>query len=151
MNSGTLGSERRRAMWLGTATMAVVTILAAVARKKAGADAAAVAGGIYVFGVLAIAWLTARITPYPRWSWFASAGVVSTALVVAAVAFTSPAQVKTWTATAWMMPWLFLIFTLSPQPKAGWCAPSSVWSGPVMIGVSVIYSAILLVSCWLTR
>lgn len=142
--------ERIRTLWLGTATMAVITILAAVMRKSAGADAAVVVAGIYGFGVIAMAWLTARATPYPRWSWYTAAGINVLALVVAAVAFPSPSQVKTWMSTAWMYPWLFLVFGFTPASAVGACSPGSARSGRVLIVVSVVYSLILLGACWLT-
>jgi hypothetical protein len=139
-----------RTMWLGTATMAVITILAAVVRKSAGADAAVVVAGIYALGVIAIAWLTSRTTPYPRWSWFSAAGINVLALIVAAVAFPSPSQVKTWMSTAWMYPWLFLVFGYTVGPAAGACAPGSTRSGRLLIVVSIAYAIILLGACWLT-
>jgi hypothetical protein len=149
MNSAdTIRAERTRTMWLGTAMLAAVTILGAVARKAAGADAAVVVALIYVVGMFAIAWLTARGAAYPRWAWFASAGVLTLALIGSAVAFPSPPQVKTWTSMAWMMPWLFLVLGLTPLPASGWCSPR--WAGPLLIGVSVVYSAILIGACWLT-
>jgi hypothetical protein len=146
MNAGPITRpDRVRTMWLGTATMAVITILAAIARKSAGADAAVVVAGIYGVGVLAIAWLTSRTTSYPRWSWFAAAGINVVAIVVAAVLFPSPSQVKTWMSTAWMYPWLFLVFSSTPGPATGRCAPS----GRLLLVVSVAYAVILLGACFL--
>lgn len=151
MNTGdSLRAERTRTMWLGTATLLLITLLGTFGRRAAGADAAAVVALVYGAGVFAIAWLTMRATAYPRWSWFAAAGVMATALAVAAVAFPSPSQVKTWTSTAWMMPWLFLVLGLTPGPATGWCSPRAPWGGLLLIGLSLVYSGILFAACWFT-
>jgi hypothetical protein len=147
----TIRAERMRTMWLGTGALLLVTILGAVVRASAGSHAAAMVALVYGVGVFAMAWLAARATAYPRWAWFASAGVFALALATTALLFHSPAQVKTWTSMAWMMPWLFLVLGLTPGPKAGWCSPRSPWAGLLLIGVSVVYSAILIGACWLTR
>ncbi len=140
--------ERVRTLWLGTATMAVITILGAIIRKSSGADAAVAVAVVYGVGVIAMAWLTARATPYPRWSWYGASGVIVLAIIAAAVLFPSPSQVKTWTSTAWMMPWIFLVFGFTPA-GANACAPGTVRGGRLLIVVSVVYSLILLGACWL--
>jgi hypothetical protein len=149
MNTGDfLRTERVRTMWLGTAMLLLITLLGAFVRKSAGADAAGVVVLVYGVGVLAMAWLTARVSAYPRWAWYAAASVLAVALVITAVAFPSPSQVKTWTSMAWMMPWLFLVLGLTPGPATGWCSPRSPWSGPLLIGLSVVYAFILIGACW---
>lgn len=72
-------------------------------------------------------------------------------LVVAALAWPTPAQVKEWTSLAWMFPWLHLVTALSPSPATGACSARAAWSGPVLLGTSVVFSSILLVVGWLTR
>ena len=148
--SPTTRPERVRTLWLGTATMAAITILAAVVRKSAGADAALAVACIYSFGTLSMAWLTARSTPYPRWSWYSAAGILVLAIIAAGVLFPSPSQVKTVTSTAWMMPWLFLVFGFTPAAAVGACSPGSAASGRMLIGVSLVYALILLGALWLT-
>lgn len=142
--------ERVRTLWLGTAAMAFIVIAAAIVQKSAGADAAVAVAGIYSLGIAAIAWLTARATPYPRWSWFGAAGILVSAIVLAAALFPSPSQVKTWTSTAWMMPWLFLVFGTTPGSSVAACDPATPRGGRLLIVVSVIYSLILLGALLLT-
>lgn len=151
MSSETSGSsERRRTMWLGCATLALITIVGAIAQKKTGANAA-VAACVYGGGTLVMAWVTAKTTAYPRWAWFAAAAVLVAAIVVAAMRLPEPAQVKSWTSTAWMLPWLFLVSALSPAPATGRCSPRAAWSGPLLVGTSVAFSSILLAAWWMTR
>jgi hypothetical protein len=138
-------------MWLGCATLALTTIGAIAVQRTAGANAALAVAGIYGAGALVMAWLASRSTAYPRWAWFGSAGVFASALVVAALAWPAPAQVKDWTSTAWLFPWLHLVTATSPAPATGACAARGSWSGPVLVGTSVVYSSILLVVGWLNR
>jgi hypothetical protein len=138
--------DRKRLMLLGCAMLALITIAAVFVRKTGGGGAMAVAC-IYGGGTLAMALLTARATTYPRWAWFASAGVIVLTLVVAALLMPSRLQVKEWSSTAWMMPWWFLVSASSPARASGVCATR----GPLLVGVSVVFSGILLGACWLTR
>jgi len=143
--------DRQRTMWIGVGLLALITIGGAFVQRQAGANAAVAAACIYGGGVLAMAWLTARSTAYPRWAWFASAGVMVLALGVAAVQMPGHAEMKEWTSMAWMLPWLFLIMVLSPARVSGWCSPRSAWSGPLLVGMSALYSSILLVAAWISR
>ena len=143
-------SERLRTMWLGCATLALTMLAGAFVQKTAGTSAAAGAC-VYGGGTLLMAWLTARATAYPRWAWFAAAGLLVLTLVVAAVQMPAPAQVKAWTSTAWMLPWLFLTTAVSPVPATGWCPPRAAWSGPLLVGMSALFSSILLGVWWLAR
>src|SRR5580765_6010092 len=127
--------ERQRTMWIGVGLLALITIGGALVQRQAAANAAVAAACIYGGGVLAMAWLTARSTAYPRWAWFASAGVMVLALGIAAVRMPGHAEMKEWTSLAWMLPWLFLILMLSPARLSGWCSPRSAWSGPLLVGM----------------
>ena len=148
MSSETLGrAERRRTMLLGCATLMVMTLVGALVQKTSGANAVT-AAWIYGGGTLLMAWITARTTAYPRWAWFAAAGVLVGTLVIAAVRLPAPAQVKAWTSTAWMLPWLFLVTASSPAPATGPCSPQRAWSGPLLVGTSAVFSLILL-GVWL--
>jgi hypothetical protein len=138
-------------MWLGVGLLALITIGGAFVQRQAGASAAAATAFVYGGGVLAMAWLTSRATPYPRWAWFASAGVMVLALGVAAVRLPGHAEMKEWTSMAWMLPWLFLIMVLSPARVSSWCSPRSAWSGPLLVGMSALYSSILFVPDWIRR
>ena len=150
MTSGEVDrSDRRRTMWLGVGLLLVITLGGAVVQRQAGANAAVAAACIYGGGVIAMAWLTARATAYPRWAWFASAGVMVMALVIAATRLPGHADMKEWTSMAWMLPWVFLTMMMSP-PRAGWCSPRAAWSGPLLVGMSAVYSSILLVAAWLS-
>ena len=152
MSSETFGRmHRRRTMWLGCATMALITIAGALVQRTAVANAAVALACVYGGGVFVMAWLTSRTTEYPRWSWFASAGVVALAFALAAILMPAPAQVKEWTSIAWMLPWLYLMMALSPTPTTGRCSPRAPWSGPLLVGVSVVFSSILLGAWWLAR
>ena len=144
-------SQRRRTMWLGCATLMLTTIAAVAVQRTAGAHAALAVAGVYAAGALVMAWLASRSTDHPRWAWFGSAGVFASALVVAALAWSAPAQVKDWASMAWMFPWLHLVTALSPAPATGACAARGAWRGPVLVGTSVVYSSILLVVGWLNR
>ena len=144
-------SDRRRTMWLGCATLALTTIAAVTVQRMAGANAAMAVAATYGAGAIVMAWLASRSTAHPRWAWFASAAVFSSALVVAAIAWPAPAQVKDWASMAWMFPWLHLVTALSPAPATGACAARGAWRGPVLVGTSVVYSSILLVVGWLNR
>jgi len=143
--------DRRRTMWLGCATLALTTIAAVTVQHAAGANAALAVAGTYGAGAIVMAWIASRSTAYPRWAWFGSAGVFASALVVAALAWPAPAQVKDWTSTAWLFPWLHLVTALSPTPATGACAGRGAWGGPLLVGTSVVYSSILLVVGWLNR
>ena len=142
---------RRRTIWLGCATLALTTIAAVAVQRTAGANAALAVAGVYVTGAFVMAWLASRATDHPRWAWFGSAGVFASALVVAALAWPAPAQVKDWASMAWMFPWLHLVTALSPAPATGVCAARGAWRGPVLVGTSLVYSSFLLVVGWLTR
>ena len=152
MNSGASNrSQRRRTMWLGCATLALIMLGGVVMQRGSGAGSAMAVAGVYGGGALVMAWLTWRSTAYPRWAWFGSAGVFALALAVAALAWPAPAQVKEWAGMAWMLPWLHLATALSPAPATGACAARSAWSGPLLVGTSVVFSSILLVVGWLHR
>jgi hypothetical protein len=138
-------------MWLGCAWLALMTILGAFVQRKAGAHAAVMVAGVYSVGVLGMAWLTSRVTEYPRWAWFASAGVFVLTLAAAAARFPAPAQVKEWVSMAWMLPWLYLVMASSPAPAKGWCSPRAAWGGPLLLGMSAVFSSILLVVSELNR
>lgn len=144
-------SERRRVLWLGCAALATITLAGAFAPRAAGANAAAVAAGVYACGSIGMAWLTSRATAFPRWAWFASSGVFALTLLVAAAWWPARAQVKDRTSTAWMLPWLYLVMALSPTPATGWCSARAPWSGPLFLGTSAMLSLILLGSWWLTH
>ena len=151
MTSGDVNrSDRRTTMWLGVALLSLITIGGAFVQRNAGTNAAVAAACIYGGGVIAMAWLTARTSAYPRWAWFASAGVMVVALGVAALGM--PAHtVKEWTNLAWMLPWVFLVMSSSPARASGACSPRAAWSGPLLVGMSAMYSSILLVAAWLSR
>jgi hypothetical protein len=138
-------------MWLGCATLALTTIAAFTVQRAAGANVAMAVAATYGAGAIVMAWLASRSTAHPRWAWFASAGVFALSLVVAAIAWPAPAQVKDWASMAWMFPWLHLVTALSPVPATGACAARGAWRGPVLVGTSVVYSSILLVVGWLNR
>jgi len=138
--------DRKRLMLLGCVMLALITI-AAVFVRKTSADGAMAVACIYGGGTLAMAVLTARVTPYPRWAWFASAGVIVLTLVVAAVLMPSRVQVREWSSTGWMMPWWFLVSASSPARATGVCATR----GSLLVGVSAVFSGILLGACWFTR
>jgi hypothetical protein len=138
-------------MWLGCAALALTTFAAVAVQRAAGPNAAMAVAGTYGAGAFVMAWLASRSTDHPRWAWFGSAGVFASALVVAALAWPAPAQVKDWASMAWMFPWLHLVTALSPAPATGACAARGAWRGPVLVGTSVVYSSILLVVGWLTR
>jgi len=138
-------------MWLGVGLLALITIAGAFVQRQAGANAAAAAALIYGSGVVAMAWLTSRVTPYPRWAWFASAGVMVLALLVAAARLPGHAAMKEWTSVAWMLPWVYLTMMMAPARASGWCSPRSAWAGPLLVGMSAVYSSILLVAAWISR
>jgi len=143
--------DPRRTMWLGVALLALITIAGAFVQRQAGANAAATVALIDGGGVVAMAWLTSRVTAYPRWAWFASAGVMVLALGIAAVRLPGHAAMKEWASMAWMLPWVYLIMMMTPARVSGWCAPRSAWAGPLLVGMSAVYSSILLVAAWLSR
>jgi hypothetical protein len=143
--------DRRRTMWLSVGLLALITISGAFVQRQGGTNAAAAAACIYGGGVLAMALLTARATAYPRWAWFASAGVMVMALGIAATRMPGHAVMKEWTSMAWMLPWVFIIMSLSPSRVSGWCSPRAAWSGPLLVGMSAMYSSILLIAAWLSR
>ena len=144
-------AHRRRTLWLGCATLLLTTLSGVVVQRLAGPNAAMAVASNYGAGAIVMGWLTSRSTDYPRWAWFGSAGVFALALVVAALAWPAPAQVKDWTSMAWMFPWLHLVTALSPAPSTGVCSARGAWGGPLMFGTSVVFSSILLVTAWLTR
>ena len=144
-------SHRRHTMWLGSAALALTTISGAVLQRVAGPNSAMAVACVYGGGALVMAWLTARSTEYPRWAWFGSAGVFALTLVVAALALPAPAQVKEWTSLAWMLPWMHLVMALSSVPATGACSARAAWSGPLLVGTSVVFSSILLAVGWLHR
>ena len=144
-------SDRRSTMWLGMGLLTLITVGGAFVQRNAGANAAVAAASIYGGGVIAMAWLTSRATAYPRWAWFASAGLMVVALGVAAVGMPGHAEMKEWTSMAWMLPWVFLIMSLSPSRTSGACSPRAAWSGPLLVGMSAVYSSILLVAAWLSH
>lgn len=143
--------NRRRTIWLGCAALAATTLSAALLRHAAGANAAMAVAATYGIGTFAMAWITSRTTQYPRWAWFGSAAVFASTLVIAALAWPAPEQVKDWSTMAWMFPWLHLTTALSARPATGACSARGPWGGPLIIGTSVIFSSILLVAAWLTR
>ena len=152
MTSGDVNrSDRRSTMWLSVALLALITIGGAFVQRNAGANAAVAAACVYGGGVIAMAWLTARATAYPRWAWFASAGVMVVALGVAAIRMPGHAEMKEWTSMAWMLPWVFMVMGWSPARVSGWCSPRAAWSGPLLVGMSTVYSSILLVAAWLSH
>jgi hypothetical protein len=136
---------------MGVGLLALITLGGAFVQRQAGANAAVAAACIYGGGVIAMAWLTARATAYPRWAWFASAGVMVLALAVAAVRLPGHQEMKEWTSMAWMLPWVFLVMGLSPARVSGWCSARSAWRGPLLVGMSAVYSSILLVAAWISR
>jgi len=151
MSSGDVDrSDRRRATWMGVGLLALITLGGAFVQRQAGANAAVAAACIYGGGVIAMAWLTARATAYPRWAWFASAGVMILALAFAAVRLPGHQEMKQWTSMAWMLPWVFLMM-MSSTRVSGWCAPRAAWGGPLLVGMSAVYSSILLVAAWISR
>jgi hypothetical protein len=100
---------------------------------------------------MGMAWLTSRVTEYPRWAWFASAGVFVLTLAAEAARFSAPAQVKDWMSIAWMLPWLYLVMALSPARATGWCSPRAAGGGPLLLGMSAVFSGILLTVSELNR
>jgi len=151
MSSGEVDrSDRRRTLWLGVGLLLLITLSGAFVQRQAGANAAVAAACIYGGGVITMAWLTARATAYPRWAWFASAGVMVMALAIAATRLPGHAEMKEWTSMAWMLPWVFLVM-MSPTRVSGWCSPRAAWGGPLLVGMSAVYSSTLLVAAWLSR
>jgi len=143
--------NRRRTILLACAALAATTLSAAFLQGAAGPNAALAVAATYGAGAFVMAWITSRATEYPRWAWFGSAGVFALALVVAALAWPAPSQVKDWSTMAWMFPWLHLTTALSSPPAKGACSPGGAWSGPLILGTSIVFSSILLVAAWLTR
>jgi len=130
-------------MWIGTLILSVMTIGGALVRRNAGADAAIAVAWIYELGTIAVAAVTMRASRYPRWAWIATAGILSLALVIGAVTAQGPRELKNWVASAWMMPWLLLVMSLS-RASAKSCETRSASAGFWLIGISIVFSSILL-------
>jgi hypothetical protein len=100
--------------------------------------------GLGTAGTFLMAWLVSRRSAYPRWAWYATAGVMSAALILSVFVAPDP---EAWKGdvrpTAWMLPWFLLIMGLTPPRRSGICAPSDRRSGWIMVGTGVVLSVIL--------
>jgi hypothetical protein len=136
-------SERRRAMWLGNGALLVLMITGVIMRRSAGADAGVALAWLYGIGTMAIAAITARATEYPRWAWFGTAAVLALALVAGALTSSGPIEAKEWASTAWMIPWIVLLMSITPSPRSGWCSPGARWGGAFLMGFGVVFAMLL--------
>jgi hypothetical protein len=145
MNENTLDrASRKRTMWAGVALLFVVTIGGVILRRAAGPDAMLALAYVYGAGTIAMAWLMARTTRYPRWAWFTIAAVMALALV-ASVARQEPRWAKEWQSLAWMFPWWFLLFSSGDTgAKRGWCAPAGRWAGAILVGSGLLFTFLAL-------
>jgi hypothetical protein len=137
-------STRLRIVWLGAALLLVITAGGAMARRALGPGSTLPIAAAYGLGTFAMAWLTARVAPYPRWAWIATAGVMAFGLLISAVALPG-SEAKEWHTMAWMFPWLFLALSgVSPRVGSGVCTTAGLRGGLMLLGIGMLYVVLLL-------
>ena len=141
---------RMRTMWVAMPWFLAIALGAAIVRRSIAPDSALLVAAIYAIGTIGMAWVTRRATEYRPLPWFATAGLMGLALVLAAIIGPRPAQAEDLMGLGWMFPFLFLYLGTTPGPKVGWCAPGSSAGGWLLVGIGLVYTAILWAVTWLT-
>jgi len=150
MNAATYHDEPRRpgrgAYWgaLGL-LLAIVLGTSALGRIEPMTwTAASAIAGVGAAGIFAMAWLMQGRTPYPRWAWWTTAGVMSGALLTSlAVADHPVVWEENVRMGASMLPW-FLLMMGTTRSRKGICSPAHARSGWIMVGTGLLMSGILL-------
>jgi hypothetical protein len=118
--------------------------------RTASAESVAAAATVVGAGTVLMAWLVAPITSYPRSAWMIAAGLVGAGILVGALVTPDPAQ---WTRAMkpmiWLYPWYFLLSATVRPPRKGWCAPTSPWSGRVLVGAGAALGGMAALLPWL--
>lgn len=130
------------ALYLGS-TLGAVLIL----RGTPSATEAMGAAALTAAATLAMAWLFAAPSGYPRWSLIASAGAMSAGLLIGAALAPSAAAWDDGTAgLRWMLPWYFMVLgSITPRATKGICAPGHSAAPWILVGVGFAMGAAVVV------
>ena len=148
-------TNRQPAVWtlLSAGVVLGVTILSGAWIAKHGAptgERVAVIAGLVALGTMACAALGTRSTPYPKWAYWATAGMMSGVVMLSAL-FMSPER---WLAdtrqSVWMVPWFFMMLASVPAQRTtrGVCATAGPRAGWILMGAGMLLTGILLLPSW---
>lgn len=147
--------NRQRAVWtqLSAGVVMAVTILAGAWIAKHGAptgDRVALVAAFVALGTMACAALGARSTPYPTWAYWATAGMMSGAVMLSALFMTPERWLADTRQSLWMVPWFFMMLASVPARRTtrGLCATTGPRAGWILMGVGMLLTGILLLPSW---
>jgi hypothetical protein len=138
---------RRKIMWGGLGLLFTFTVAAVLVGRLTPVTQGAVLtmAGLSAAGTLAMAWLMARGSGAPRWSWWATGGIMATGILLTVFLVADPAEWKrTVNVSTWMLPWFLLVMGTTRARKAPDCGPARARSGRVMLGTGLVLTVILL-------
>jgi hypothetical protein len=109
------------------------------------------AAGATAAGTVVMALLLARVSSYPRWSWFGAAGILAVSDLLGTLVFPlAEAWKEAIHPQVWMHPWLFMVLALViPSRGTGICSTSSRWAGWMLIGIALLLGGIDFVTGWI--
>lgn len=141
-------------IWIAVGVMAVSTVGSMALSKAVPLTGSAIALSTWITAasVMAIAAVMAPATPYPRWSHWASAGVLAAWVLVGPRLAGSP---EAWKADVrenmWFMPWFMLTAASMPRRLEGACPTVGMRAGWIMVAASVFLGGILMLAEQIAR
>jgi hypothetical protein len=137
--------NRRSTVWLGAGILLITTLASALIGRgqPVTRDLVMATAAIVALGTFAIGWVNSRVSPYPRWIWFASATAMGL-VVMAGAAMVEPAKwVDDVRPTTWMLPWFLLTWGSVSPAKSGLCAPGHPRTAWIMVVGSLLLATFL--------
>ncbi len=118
---------------------------AALTRRTAVSESGVFAATpLAVLGLLAIAALNVRHTPYPKRAYLSMVAIMGAAVLITPVLAASP---ESWAErtrdTIWLFPWILVFWSFMPAPRRGICAADSRYIGWLMIGTALLLGAVV--------
>ena len=135
-------------LWIGLGVYALTMLASAlvVRERPTPMPNVVLATVLSALGVLGMALVFARSTPYARWAHWTSALVFAGWTLASPWIAGSPAA---WTEGArlnlWMMPWFVMITAaVGPRRTTGVCATSGSRAGAILVGASLVIGGFLM-------
>lgn len=135
-----------RTTLMGVGILLVTQLGATIVGKWSGFSplGVTVAAGLMVSGLVAIAVLNLKHTPYPRWAYLGMVAIMVATTLFPMVSAGSPESwAKQMRESLWIFPSYLLLLSYMPPSKRRVCAPNSPYVGWLMVGTAVVLGVIL--------
>lgn len=117
-----------------------ITALSLWLGAPATAEAALGSAAVTAAGTLAMGWLAARRTAYPRWGMMGAAAALAVGALLGPFIVADPVDWATHVRPMlWTHPWVPMMLAWTPpKSRQGICSPTAPWAGWMLIGGGVL-------------